>query len=818
MADENLNNKALNPEEYRRVGEEAIGIMQSMADIAALINQNAKGLSQTTRDSADSFTTSFSKAKLLGKELASISKEDLKDRNFRKKLDSKVAAAQKEYIANERKRAQIVARAKIARGKEKQALEQLAVLYTQANISAKAQLNNTKQLYEELKRIDNDVKLWDDIADAVKDIPVLSKVFRDFAQAAKEAREASADGQATTTAILKNYGKAVGKAATALAAKTLWTGLKQGNQLTTDFARNLNTSTKEARELRDQVSQISISSGGLASAKDYADILFETSRTLGISARLSNSSLKTMGLMTKELGVSKEATQQLLKISETRGQGLEKESKQIVGQTMLLNERNKVNIRYQDVLEDIGKASSATLLTTQRFPGGIAKAAYEARKFGLNLAALEKSGESLLNFESSIEAELEAELLTGKELRLERARAAALTGDQATLAAELAKNFGTAEEFSSQNVLAQRAQAEAMGMTREELAETLLTQEAITKLGGDQSKSLEANYKARLKQVEAMAEGEEKTKAMAKLAEDVAGTEFKRQLDNKSAAEATQKAMQSMAEAAGQLSVVLEPVANLMTFIGKGAEGFLVAMTKVRHLVKGISGAFEPLLSVGKLLDKIKAFFGNADSAAKLTAQSAAEAGAKGGGGAIMKATGKKVTGAAASSAIKAGSAVAAKQGSKMGFKQIAKRIPILGSIVGAGFALNRFLSGDTTGGLMELGSAGLGLLDLLVPGLGTGLSIASDAAIAVRDVKYADEIQAKKQAYSDSKNSMNVNDFTIRTNPEDTLVMAGGTKFGDETNKLLKELIEVSNKRYDVYMNSMLVGHAVALDESRLG
>ena len=33
------------------------------------------------------------------------------------------------------------------------------------------------------------------------------------------------------------------------------------------------------------------------------------------------------------------------------------------------------------------------------------------------------------------------------------------------------------------------------------------------------------------------------------------------------------------------------------------------------------------------------------------------------------------------------------------------------------------------------------------------------------------------------------VEDFTIRAHPKDTLVMAGGTKFGDDTNKLLKEL-----------------------------
>jgi hypothetical protein len=95
----------------------------------------------------------------------------------------------------------------------------------------------------------------------------------------------------------------------------------------------------------------------------------------------------------------------------------------------------------------------------------------------MTLDQVAKSGESLLNFESSIENELKAELLTGKQLNLERARAAALAGDQATLAEELAKNVGTAADFSRMNVLQQKALAESVGMTADELANTLTKRE-----------------------------------------------------------------------------------------------------------------------------------------------------------------------------------------------------------------------------------------------------------------------------------------------------------------------------------------------------
>ena len=43
--------------------------------------------------------------------------------------------------------------------------------------------------------------------------------------------------------------------------------------------------------------------------------------------------------------------------------------------------------------------------------------------------------------------------MTGKQLNLEGARAAALRGDQAALAAEMRKEIGTIAEFEGMNVL-----------------------------------------------------------------------------------------------------------------------------------------------------------------------------------------------------------------------------------------------------------------------------------------------------------------------------------------------------------------------------
>ena len=59
---------------------------------------------------------------------------------------------------------------------------------------------------------------------------------------------------------------------------------------------------------------------------------------------------------------------------------------------------------------------------------------------------------------------------------------------------------------------------------------------------------------------------------------------------------------------------------------------------------------------------------------------------------------------------------------------------------------------------------------------------------------------------------TLGVNDFTIRANPKDTLVMAGGTQFGEETNTLLKELITTVKAGGNVYIDGNKAGQALVM------
>ena len=81
-------------------------------------------------------------------------------------------------------------------------------------------------------------------------------------------------------------------------------------------------------------------------------------------------------------------------------------------------------------------------------------------------------------------------------------------------------------------------------------------------------------------------------------------------------------------------------------------------------------------------------------------------------------------------------SKVGAKIIGKFASKSAVKQIPVLGSIFGVIFGIQRFKKGDVVGGLMELASGASGFLDLVAPGAGLALGLAIDGLLMFRDIK----------------------------------------------------------------------------------
>ena len=124
---------------------------------------------------------------------------------------------------------------------------------------------------------------------------------------------------------------------------------------------------------------------------------------------------------------------------------------------------------------------------------GLAQAAVEAAKVGGSLSVTMKAAESLLSFESSLTAEYEAQVLTGKTLNLERARQLALEGDIGKLTTEISKQIGSVGDIGKMNAIAKQSLADSIGISvgdllkisRGEAAEVGETQEDLQRKTND---------------------------------------------------------------------------------------------------------------------------------------------------------------------------------------------------------------------------------------------------------------------------------------------------------------------------------------------
>ena len=250
------------------------------------------------------------------------------------------------------------------------------------------------------------------------------------------------------------------------------------NKKIVDFQRVMGLSRKEAKGLKSELVDAARASDDMnVTTKALAHTLMSVQEQFGFTADFSTETLETATKLTKTVKLSEQAANSLAVASTLSSVAFEEQYQNalLASREIQIQEGRSYSLRA--ILEDVGKVTGSTRAQLGGSVVEITKAITQAKAFGSSLEDVAAAGRTLLSFEDSITKELEAELLLGKNLNLERARSAALMGDQATVAKELAKEAGTFEEFGKMNVLQQEALAEAMGMTSDQLADILFQQE-----------------------------------------------------------------------------------------------------------------------------------------------------------------------------------------------------------------------------------------------------------------------------------------------------------------------------------------------------
>lgn len=345
-------------------------------------------------------------------------------------------------------------------------------------------------------------------------------------------------------------------------------------------AKQLGISYNEAAGLSQEFNTMAGNTGNIfVTTKGIHESFNAINAALGTNGRISEEILVTQTELVKQAGYSVEAATAISKLSLATGKPAKEITTQFLGQAKALNLVNGTAINEKQLLEEVSKTSKAILITFASQPGKLAEAAYEVKKLGLSLDQVKGIQDSLLNVESSIASEFEAEVLTGKQLNLEKARYFALTNDITGLAKELGNQGITQAKFAGMNVIQQEAVAKAMGMSRDQMAEMLMNQSAITKLSGVEGKTAKEKYDNAVKKY-----GVEKANAM------LGDETLAKQMQSASSQDKFNASIEKLKDLFTTLIEPLMPVVNAFADIFK-LVGFIVTpFTALTSVLNGVAG------------------------------------------------------------------------------------------------------------------------------------------------------------------------------------------------------------------------------------
>jgi hypothetical protein len=284
-------------------------------------------------------------------------------------------------------------------------------------------------------------------------------------------------------------------------------------------------------------------------------------------------------------------------------------------------------IGSKEALKEMAKLPKGMVAGFKGSVQQLAAAAVKAKMMGTSLERMKAIGDGMLDIESSLNAEMEARILTGKNINLDRARELALAGDVAGLQDEVLSQMGSLEDFKKMDVIAQKSMADAMGMSVDEMTTMLTKAEENKAMGIDSAKmkELEAASYEELNRLAAEGEGKDKaayTAQLKKMAAEKESASLQEKLSNimTKIQEKIQKlvlplvdmahAFFDSAEGGSMLSDILDMVFGIIGKIFKFV-GFLFGiLMKIAYPVQIIKAIFSEVLdAVMPLVDEISKLF-----------------------------------------------------------------------------------------------------------------------------------------------------------------------------------------------------------------
>jgi hypothetical protein len=445
----------LNDINFDDLNQEAAELKASITSISSYLGN----ILRTNRQIAQSYGIANSEllnTRNLASELSGITKKDLKDKQKLSALQTKAMNAQKEGRKLQAEIGALTVKLANAQGAEYQVILDI--------LAAKQEELLTNQA----------------ITSQANEILNLSKKQ-------KSAQEEYNEG-------IKDFAKnldGVKKIQELLTFAGLVKAINEADKSTTEVAKQLGISKAEARGIRADFNEIALTTSNSAlNAESLTKSFLELGNNLGAVSGFTQDNIIAQTELTKQVGLQSEEASNLVGLGILNGKTNQEVTGEILDQVVALDKQTGIRLDGRKILAEVAKVEGQLAAQYGFNNKLIAQAVVLTKKYGLELKQAEQISNSLLDFESSIESELSAELLTGKQLNLERARSLSLAGKTAEAAEEVAQQFGSVEEFTSMNVIQQRELAKAVGLSTDELANSIKQREILNRLGANRIEDL----------------------------------------------------------------------------------------------------------------------------------------------------------------------------------------------------------------------------------------------------------------------------------------------------------------------------------------
>lgn len=364
-----------------------------------------------------------------------------------------------------------------------------------------------------------------------------------------------------------------------VAAMYLWKKAFAFSQDVADLSRDLGISNDESREMMHNFYEISATSNDLSvDAKKLVQAQKDLSEATGLTAQFSEQMLTDQIKLTKYMGLTGEEAANFQMIAIANGQTARELQGEIAGTVEQFNNATGSSIALKDVLSEIATMPAEIRVGFNGTNVQLAQTVALAKTMGTTLEDAVKAGEATLDIETSLKNEAKARILTGVNINNNAIRAAQIAGDYGKVLELQREQLSKIDNFNEMAPYQQKAIADAMGMTVDEVVKQKEQMELAKKAGIDLSTATLDQIRAAkgltAEQKEQLLKEKEKLSAQEKL------DAFMTKLE------------ETAMSLAGPILDLLDPLLTIVDFI----------LPAIGPLMKF---AFAPLILVGKVIKGI---------------------------------------------------------------------------------------------------------------------------------------------------------------------------------------------------------------------